>query len=143
MKISFFGCLLAASATAMSLSEMDTADVDATQLAQEVFDQDPSDNAILSQLEEENRLDDSSYLTLAQAQEEGAQWKGMDGSSRSGFNIPAPHCCNFYSEINFGGEMKTMCYHKEKTGNEKPKSRVIGIKVNSMDCGSSTYTVLG
>ena len=121
MKISFFGCLLAASATAMSLSEMEAAGVDATLLAQEVVDEGLSDNLILSQSEKENQVDDSSHLTLAQAQEEGLQWKGMTGSSRSGFSIPAPHCCNFYSKINFGGEMKTMCYHKDKTGSEKPK----------------------
>ena len=58
MKISFFGCLLAASATAMSLSEIEAADVDATQLAQEVFDEDPSDSVTLSQSEEENQLAD-------------------------------------------------------------------------------------
>ena len=68
----------------------------------------------------------------------------MDGSSRSGFSIPAPHCCNFYSKINFGGEMKTMCYHKDKTGSGKPKMKKdFGMPINSIDCGSSTYTVLG
>lgn len=58
MKISFFGCLLAASATAMSLSEMEATDVDATQLAQEVSDESPSDSVTLSQSEEENQLAD-------------------------------------------------------------------------------------
>ena len=58
MKISFFGCLLAASATAMSLAEMEATDVDATQLAQEVSDENPSDSVTLSQSEEENQFDD-------------------------------------------------------------------------------------
>ena len=40
--------------------------------------------------------------------------------------------------------MKTMCYHKDKSGSGKPKSNnKFGMPINSIDCGSSTYTVLG
>ena len=66
----------------------------------------------------------------------------MDGEVRSGFDIPKPNCCNFYSKINYKGEKSTVCYNLEngQSGFDNPFA---GAGINSLDCGSKTFTNIG
>ena len=113
MQISFFGCLLAASATALTLSEIENDPANLI-LAQEALDYDSSEDTMLAQAEE-IISDENAPIYLAQAGiDKGAQWLGSDGSLKSLFNLPPPNCCNFYNKVNFEGVMKQLCFDLEK-----------------------------
>ena len=113
MQISFFGCLLAASATAFTLSEIEN-DSENLILAQLALNYDSSEDTMLAQAEEIISDDNVPIYLPQDDNEKGAQWLGRDGSLKSLFNMPPPNCCNFYNKVNFEGVMKQLCYDLEK-----------------------------
>ena len=133
MRTFFFGCMLAASSSALTLLDQnDDALHDLVSLTQSDLD-----------LEYEDEDNDLNFFSQAGAhktktKDTGSQWSNDSGLVKTTFAIPEKNCCVFYSGKNFKGHRSRPLCYDQKTKN--PVTRRIPQKeIMSVDCGSETF----
>ena len=139
MKTAFYISLLAAYASALTLSDTAFDDnVDELLLAED--ENSSMEDIVLSQAYDDlSEEGGDAPFSLVQTSRMGTAWTDRDAEVKSSWRIARPNCCLFYNQINYGGHPMEICYD-ESTGEKKDD---VVFTIQSMECGSRTYTVLG